>query len=136
MSGRLGWRPTRDCPPPVEARSLMTQRLRRTRDVRAVLASGWAAHGQHAVGRGASRDDAGPCRWTVSASRRVGAAVQRNRAKRRLRAVAREQELPRGMDVVIIARASAVTCGFAELAQDVGSLMDQVAARAHREVTS
>lgn len=104
----------------------MSERLRCTRDVRTVLAHGRAAHGQHAVVRAVNRGDPEPCRWTVSASRRVGSAVDRNRAKRRLRAVVRTVELPAGLDVVVIARASAVACGFPELTRDVESLVATV----------
>lgn len=61
--------------------------------------------------------------------------MQRNRAKRRLRAVARVVELPSGTDVVIIARASAVTCGFADLVQDVEALIAEATARREAEVS-
>lgn len=104
----------------------MSERLRRTRDVRTVLAHGRAVHGQHAVVRAVDRGDRGPCRWTVSASRRVGSAVDRNRAKRRLRAVLRALNLPAGVDLVVVARASAVACGFPLLTRDVEALVATV----------
>lgn len=100
-----------------------------------VLAKGRAAHGRHAVIRAMGRRDDGVCRWTVSASRRVGSAVKRNRAKRRLRAVAREAELPPGSDLVIIARASAATCEFSDLVKDVEALITEVAGHQGAEVT-
>lgn len=104
----------------------MSERLRRTQDVRAVLSRGRAAHGQHAVVRALDRGDGKPCRWTVSASRRVGSAVQRNRAKRRLRAVVRTLEVGAGLDLVVIARASAADCEFPELVSDVEGLVAAV----------
>lgn len=97
----------------------MSERLRHTQDVRTVLAEGHAVRGTHAVLRSVRRGDQGLPRWTVSASRRVGSAVARNRAKRRLRAVVRQIDLPEGTDVVVLARAGAVSCPFEELVEDV-----------------
>lgn len=79
-------------------------------------------HGVHAVTRYRCRGDDGPARWTVSAGRRVGTAVVRNRAKRRLRAAVRAVTLPAGLDVVVVARASAVTAPFEELRTDIGAV--------------
>lgn len=107
----------------------MAEPLRRTRDVRAALSRGWAVHGAHAVLRARARNDEHGARWTVSASRRVGSAVRRNRAKRRLRAVMRETALPEGVDLVVIARASAVTCRYRELAADVEELVESIRGR-------
>lgn len=104
----------------------MSERLRRTGDVRAVLARGRAVHGAHAVTRYRCRGDDGPVRWTVSAGRRVGTAVTRNRAKRRLRAAVRAVALPAGLDLVVVARASAVTAPFEELRADVRAVTARV----------
>jgi ribonuclease P protein component len=65
----------------------------------------------------------GPMRLGITCSRKVGNAVTRNRAKRRLRAVARDV-LPEmgqaGWDYVLIGRAGAtVTRPFAELTADL-----------------
>jgi len=65
-------------------------------------------------------------RLGITASKKVGNAVARNRARRRLRAVAREV-LPAhgtpGYDYVLIARASTALRPFAALADDlVGAL--------------
>lgn len=104
----------------------MSERLRHTQDVRRVLVDGHAARGRHAVIRSSRRADGGAPRWTVSASRRVGSAVDRNRAKRRLRAVMRSTALPKGTDLVVLARASAVSCCFDELVEDVTALVAHV----------
>jgi ribonuclease P protein component len=61
-------------------------------------------------------------RYGLTASRAVGKAVIRNRAKRRLRVVAREI-LPdhgaAGYDYVLIARSAAAICSFADLRRDL-----------------
>jgi ribonuclease P protein component len=51
-------------------------------------------------------NDQGPTRFAVSAGRRIGNAVQRNRAKRLLREAVRAilQEVKPGWDVVLVAR--------------------------------
>lgn len=64
----------------------------------------------------------GVARVGFTATRRVGGAVERNRAKRRLRAVARRvvPELGReGHDYVLIARTETLTRDFAELENDL-----------------
>ncbi len=58
-----------------------------------------------------------------TASRRVGGAVQRNRAKRRLRSVAEEVLSTKGrlrIDYVLIARNKILTKDFQQLKQDLG----------------
>jgi ribonuclease P protein component len=68
-----------------------------------------------------------------TASRKVGIAVVRNRARRRLKAVA-EQVLPRcgaqGFDYVAIARTETVSRPFAELVADMTTAMERLNAKA------
>jgi len=67
-------------------------------------------------------EDGPPLRAGFTASRKVGGAVERNRAKRRLRALAAEV-LPAharpGHDVVLVARGTTVTCAYADLRADL-----------------
>lgn len=65
----------------------------------------------------------------ITASRKVGNAVQRNRAKRRLRALA-EQVMPRhaqqGHDYVMIARHNTAVRPFDELIKDLESALKRL----------
>jgi ribonuclease P protein component len=67
-----------------------------------------------------------------TASRKVGSAVERNRARRRLRAVAREV-LPTagrpGYDYVLIARAGTLSRPYIELSRDLRNALARVSAK-------
>ncbi|MDQ3452655.1 MAG: ribonuclease P protein component [Actinomycetota bacterium] len=113
-------------------------RLRRRNDIRAVLAARNVAHGAdmviHASRLPRSRCPAGSAddalRVAVVAGRRVGGAVQRNRAKRRLRAALASGPLPGGLDVVVVARHSVLGADFRSLQAELAGLVERVASRA------
>jgi len=69
----------------------------------------------------------GPFRYGITASRKVGGAVERNRAKRRIRALTREV-LPLhgqpGMDYVLIARVEVLKRDFALMAQEFSQALE------------
>lgn len=64
-----------------------------------------------------------------TATRKIGGAVMRNRAKRRLRAAA-AATLPllgrAGHDYVLVARADTLTCGFDRLVRDLSAALGAV----------
>jgi ribonuclease P protein component len=64
-------------------------------------------------------------RFGIVASKKVGNAVKRNRAKRCLRAIARESQakLSPGHDIVIIARKSTVEAEYNRLEKDFYTVM-------------
>lgn len=69
--------------------------------------------------------DHGVVQFAAVAGRNVGGAVQRNKAKRRLREILRRRladALVAG-DLAVFARPSAVTARFAELQEDVARLL-------------
>ena len=99
------------------ARATRLTGLTRSADVTAVLRRGRSRSGGllavHTLPRGGSVDGSGdghprtaPARLTVVASKRVGGAVRRNRAKRLLREAARQLAWRSGLDVVLVARAA------------------------------
>jgi ribonuclease P protein component len=105
-------------------------RLTRQRDFRRVLARHRVFAGRVLVGFAVARDD-GATRIGVSASRKLGGAVERNRARRRLREAARtilsapDSELAGrgiGYDVVLIARPAAVKVPFREVLAETRAL--------------
>lgn len=92
------------------------ERLRRKADFDTVYARGRRVPGRFFIGYYLFQDQ-GPLRLGVVASRRLGSAVRRNRAKRRLREVFRRNE-PRetiAADVVLIARSAIIEASFEEI---------------------
>jgi ribonuclease P protein component len=84
----------------------------------------------------AGKMEPGVARVGFTASRRVGGAVQRNRAKRRLRALAQRvvTVLGReGHDYVLIARIHMLTCGFVELENDLRGAISALHAALDRQ---
>lgn len=68
------------------------------------------------------RDDDEPPRYGVTASRKIGNAVQRNRAKRRLRSLIRDHLHPdaqSGHDYVLIARYNTGEIPYATLIKNI-----------------
>ncbi|HEX6474633.1 MAG TPA: ribonuclease P protein component [Candidatus Limnocylindria bacterium] len=63
----------------------------------------------------------------LSTPRALGGAVQRNRVRRRLRALMRERQetIGAGWDLLVIARPEAATASHAELRAALGSLLER-----------
>ena len=103
-------------------RTLKLQILRKRAAFLAVAASGkkWVAPG-FILQIGAPHPPTDTINYGLTASSKIGNAVTRNRAKRRLRALAAEimPNASPAHDYVLIARASTPDCAFDSLRQDL-----------------
>ncbi|MBW3657104.1 MAG: ribonuclease P protein component [Actinobacteria bacterium] len=106
-------------------------RLRSSRDIAAVLRGRRQRAGRLAVVYVHRTDEDRPARIAVVASRKVGSAVARNRAKRLLREAAARVAWAPGADVVLVARHACATAAMpgvreelVQLARDLGVLDD------------
>ncbi|MEE9216324.1 MAG: ribonuclease P protein component, partial [Anaerolineales bacterium] len=71
----------------------------------------------------ASQSKSERCHYGVTASRSVGGAVKRNRAKRRMRAALRNFDLNPGWDLILVARPGLDEAPWNEFTKAVGDLL-------------
>lgn len=98
------------------------RRLSRSADVRAVLRRGRRHASACTVVHVRDRRDTEPGRMTAVASKRVGNAVERNRAKRVLRAATAQVGVADGVDVAVVARQRAVSASSDEVAAELRAM--------------
>jgi ribonuclease P protein component len=104
---------------------LAMERLRRRGEFLAA-AKGLRAPASAFVLQVRRRDDEGPARLGFTVSRKVGTAVERNRARRRLREMVRlsgAAGIEPGHDYVVVGRRAALTDPFDRLIADFGSAL-------------
>ena len=110
------------------------ERLTRSADVTGVLRRGRSRSGTLLAVHVRPRDDeeghasASPARFPAVASRKVGGAVRRNRAKRLLRESARGIAWRDGTDVVLIARAPCADSDLQRVREELERLARQLEA--------
>jgi len=115
-----------------------SDRLLDSRDFRRVSRSGWRIAGEAFVmlvaRPGPGAEPAGR-RLGISASRRVGNAMVRNRVKRGVREWfrVRRHDIPRGIDIVVIARRPARDLGGAGIASALDALVERARRRGRLE---
>ncbi|HMO43067.1 MAG TPA: ribonuclease P protein component [Phenylobacterium sp.] len=115
------------------------ERLRKRPDFLAAARASSFARGAVVVQMRRRGDDDAGVRVGFTATRKIGGAVVRNRAKRRLRAAA-QQLIPQfgapGCDYVLIARSGAPTRPWARLLDDVKSALISLATESERQATA
>lgn len=99
------------------------QRLTRSADFQAAYEAGRKHVGRYMVLYTLPRPD-GALRLGVVSSRKVGGAVQRNRARRLLREVFRQNRfhMQGQVDIVLVARAALLTAGNAQIENELTAL--------------
>lgn len=101
-------------------------RLKDGREIGAILRARRQRAGRLAVVHVRREREDGAPRVAVLASRRVGSAVARNRAKRLLREASRHVEWRPGTDVVLVARAACARSGMPEVRDEVVQLAERL----------
>lgn len=98
-------------------------RLRESRDIAAVLRGRRQRAGRLAVVYVRETGEVRPARVAVVASRKVGPAVTRNRAKRLLREAVRQLPIRPGVELVLVARASCAAARMPEVRDELEQLV-------------
>ncbi len=100
--------------------------LRRQQDLDTVFEEGHWRRLRGAVVGVYLRDDDRPTRLAVVAGRRIGTAVRRNRARRRMREAIRgfADEIRPGADIVLLAREATVEVDFRLLQTDIRQALE------------
>ena len=104
------------------------ERIRRRPEYQRIHRSGVRTHGRYLTFLTLPNDLA-VSRLGISASRRLGGAVRRNRAKRLVRELFRRVNSGSGMDVVVLPRPELLTAKFSHLESDFRSVLARSARR-------
>jgi ribonuclease P protein component len=100
------------------------RRLRRRPEFQRVYDQGWKTHGRFMT-LFVLPNRLECSRLGVSATRKIGGAVDRNRAKRRIREVFRSSTIPSGVDLVVVPRHGAIDAPWDELMGDFRMLLSR-----------
>lgn len=99
-------------------------RLKRRSDFRRVFRAGTSVANRQFILYIYHRKEEGPPRVGVSVSKKLGKAVKRNRIRRRIKEVVRQwvEEIPDGVDLVVIARQPVATMDFSQIRSSLNHL--------------
>src|SRR5258706_7673007 len=100
------------------------ERIRRRPEFERIYSAGAKIHGRLMTVFVMPNGTATP-RFGVAATRKLGSAVERNRAKRRARELFRRKKDIGGLDIVIVPRREMLDAPFATLEADYLSLLDR-----------
>jgi ribonuclease P protein component len=98
--------------------------IRRRVEFQRVYEAGARQHGRLMTVFILPRND-GRTRLGIAATRKLGGAVVRNRAKRLVREVFRQHANPPGLDIVVVPRAPLLAAPFAAIESDYASCVDR-----------
>lgn len=114
-------------------------RIRKRSEFLRVYQQGRKAHGRHATVFCRARDEGpeSPWRLGITATRKMGKAVRRNRQRRRVREWFRTNQgwIPSGWDFVVNTRASLTDCSFEELNRDLRGILRRLGFEPPAETT-
>jgi ribonuclease P protein component len=110
-------------------------RLRRRSEFTGVFEHGVKRHGQ-LMSVCVRQTGAGRARVGIAASKKVGGAVERNFAKRRVREVFRHLDLAPGLEVVVIPREAMLRASLAAARQEFEHLVDWAVRHGRRSSAS
>lgn len=107
---------------PEGARFTLRERVRRRREYQAVY-----EHGARLSGSFMTvffyRNTLGQPRLGIAATRKIGPAVGRNRAKRRVRELFRRNKIAEGVDIVVIPRRELIDAPFERIEADYRAIL-------------
>jgi ribonuclease P protein component len=98
------------------------ERIRRRAEFERIYAAGAKIHGRYMTLFVMVNETAAP-RLGVAATRKLGSAVDRNRARRRARELFRRRKNIGGLDVVIVPRREMLDAPFAQLEAEYTALL-------------
>ena len=101
-------------PPEGDRRFRRRQHIRQRAEFQAVYETGRKHQGRHMLIFSLGREGQ-PTRLGIAATRKLGIAVERNRAKRRVRELFRQHPAPAGFDIVVVPRRSLIDAPFSSL---------------------
>jgi ribonuclease P protein component len=104
-------------PPDRNRRFRRHQHIRQRSEFLEVYDRGRKHHGRHWLMFTLGRDGR-PTRLGIAATRKLGMAVERNRAKRLVRELFRRHPAPPGFDIVVVPRRSLLDAPFSSLEAD------------------
>ena len=98
--------------------------IRRRAEFQRVYESGTRVNGRLMTVFVLQRPD-GPTRLGIAATRKLGGAVMRNRAKRLIREVFRRHRHPEALDIVVVPRTPLLTASYQAIERDYASSVDR-----------
>jgi ribonuclease P protein component len=107
---------------PKPARFLATEHVRKRADFELIYKSGFKRSGRLMTMFTRERE-AGPARLGIAATRKMGAAVERNRAKRLARELFRHHKPAGAIDVVVVPRREMIAAPYARVEAEFLSLL-------------